>query len=247
MSSRNSHTSRVSIAEADPDLLKGIDADKVAEIRRAATADVMEIPQGRWSRESDPPRSLYGLFLVEGLVSRDVVIQGRRFAELLGPGDLLRPHASDDLDSSVPFGIGWEMLAPTRMAVLDTDFAQAVAPFPEFTAALMDRMMRRAHALAFHLAVSHLKLVEMRLLVILWYYSDRWGRVTPDGVLLPLRLTHGMLARIVGARRPSVSTALGRLQDRGLVDRTAGGHWLLLGSPPGELEDLPAMSGAPGR
>jgi CRP-like cAMP-binding protein len=102
----------------------------------------------------------------------------------------------------------------------------------------MDRIMRRAHALAFHLAVSHLKLVEMRLLVILWYYADRWGRVTPGGVLLPLRMTHSMLARIVGARRPSVSTALGRLQDRGLVDRTDNGHWLLLGDPPRELAEL---------
>src|SRR2546430_12566490 len=76
----------------------------------------------------------------------------------------------------------------------------------------MDRIMRRAHALAFHLAVSHLKLVETRLLVILWYYADRWGRVTPGGVLLPLRMTHSLLARVVGARRPSVSTALGRLR-----------------------------------
>jgi len=102
----------------------------------------------------------------------------------------------------------------------------------------MDRIMRRAHALAFHLAVSHLKLVETRLLVILWYYADRWGRVTPGGVLLPVRMTHGLLARVVGARRPSVSTALGRLQERGFLDRTENGQWLLLGPPPKELAEL---------
>jgi CRP-like cAMP-binding protein len=124
------------------------------------------------------------------------------------------------------------------VALLHHDFATAVAPWPELTGAVMDRIMRRAHALAFHLAVSHLKLVEMRLLVILWYYADRWGRVTPGGVLLPLRMTHSLLARIVGARRPSVSTALGRLQDRGFVERTDNGQWLLLGSPPRELEEL---------
>jgi DNA-binding IclR family transcriptional regulator len=78
----------------------------------------------------------------------------------------------------------------------------------------------------------------MRLLVILWYYADRWGRVTPEGVLLPLRMTHGLLARVVGARRPSVSTALGRLQERGLVERTDNGQWLLLGPPPRELGEL---------
>src|ERR671936_2947425 len=196
----------------------------------------MELEAGPWRRGRKPPTPTYGLFVLDGVLSRGVVIQGRRSAELLGPGDVLRPSASDDIDSSVDFDVSWEMLEPTRLALLDHDFATAVAPWPELTAAVMDRIMRRAHALAFHLAVSHLKLVETRLLVILWYYADRFGRVTPSGVLLPLRLTHGLLARIVGARRPSVSTALGRLQDRKLVRRTERGHWLLLGDPPGDLE-----------
>jgi CRP-like cAMP-binding protein len=180
--------------------------------------------------------------VLEGLLSRGVVIQGRRSAELLGPGDILRPAASDEIDPSVEFEVSWEVLEPTKLALLDTAFAQAVAPWPELTGALMDRIMRRTHALAFHLAVSHLKLVETRLLVIFWYYADRWGRVTRDGVVLPVRLTHRLLARIVGARRPSVSTALGRLQDRGLVDRAETGEWILLGAPPSELDELPGDS-----
>ena len=102
----------------------------------------------------------------------------------------------------------------------------------------MDRMVRRAHALAFQLAVSHLKLVETRLLAVLWYYADSWGRVTPEGTVLGVPLTHALLARVVGARRPSVSTALGRLHDRGLVERIEHGQWLLLGDRPSELEDL---------
>jgi hypothetical protein len=73
---------------------------------------------------------------------------------------------------------------------------------------------------------------------MLWYYADRWGRVTPEGRVLPVSLTHGLLARVVGARRPSVSTALGRLQDRGLIERMENGHWLLLGEPPSELPEL---------
>jgi CRP-like cAMP-binding protein len=151
---------------------------------------------------------------------------------------VLRPAASDDIDSSVDFDVTWEMLDYTRLALLDRDFAAAVAPWPELTAAVMDRIMRRAHAAAFHLAVSHLKRVETRLLVVLWYYADRWGRVTPNGVLLPVRMTHSLLARVVGARRPSVSTALGRLQERGFLERTENGQWLLLGPPPRELAEL---------
>ena len=30
--------------------------------------------------------------------------------------------------------------------------------------------------------------------MLLWYLAERWGRVTPDGVIVPLRLTHETLA-----------------------------------------------------
>ncbi|HEY1594402.1 MAG TPA: Crp/Fnr family transcriptional regulator [Thermoleophilaceae bacterium] len=229
---------RTSLVEEDPDLLKGFDSATIESIRRASAVPVIQVDTGPWTRAQDPPRPVYGLFILDGVLSRGVAIQGRRSAELLGPGDILRPAASDDLDSSINFDVQWDVLEPARIALLDREFAASVAPWPELTGAVMDRMMRRAHALAFHLAVSHLKLVEMRLLVVLWYYADRWGRVTPDGVILPLRMTHGLLARIVGARRPSVSTALGRLQERGLVERTDNGYWLLLGDPPRELKEL---------
>jgi predicted transcriptional regulator of viral defense system len=35
-----------------------------------------------------------------------------------------------------------------------------------------------------------------------------------------------------------VSTALGRLQERGFLERTDNGQWLLLGPPPRELAEL---------
>jgi hypothetical protein len=233
----NPMNGRVSLPEVDPDLLKGVDPTAVGELRRAASVRVMEIPAGHWPQDARPPRPLYGFFVLDGVLSRGVVIHGRRSAELLGPGDVLRPRASDDMESSIDFEVSWEMLQPVKLGVLDEQFAHSVAPWPAFTAALMDRMMRRSHSLAFHMAVSHMKLVEARLLLILWYYADRWGRVTREGVVLPLRMTHSMLARIVGARRPSVSTALGKLAERGLLERGAGGEWILLGSPPADLDE----------
>jgi CRP-like cAMP-binding protein len=234
--------------EEDPDLVRNAEPAVFESLRADTMAPTFTLDQGPAGGMSEIPAPTFGFFVLNGLLSRGVVIQGRRSAELLGPGDVLRPRASEGLDPSVPFEVTWEALEPVRLAVLDQDFAERASRRPEVIAALMDRVMRRAHSLGFHLAVSHLKLVEMRLLVILWYYADRWGRVTPEGVVLPLRMTHSLLARIVGARRPSVSTALGRLQDRGLVDRTEAGHWVLRGQPPGDLEDWPAAaaSGASG-
>src|SRR5262245_22310980 len=100
MAGTNSTNGRTSLVEEDPDLLKGLDEAAVDSIRRVAV-DVMHVDPGPWTRATEPPRPIYGLFVLDGVLSRGVVIQGRRSAELLGPGDILRPAASDELDSSV--------------------------------------------------------------------------------------------------------------------------------------------------
>ena len=97
---------------------------------------------------------------------------------------------------------------------------------------------RRVHSLALHLAVCHMRRVDTRLLVILWHLADRWGRVEPDGVHVPLRLTHQSLGRLVGAQRPSVTTALKQLGETDQVMRREDGTWLLTGEPPDALERL---------
>ena len=50
---------------------------------------------------------------------------------------------------------------------------------------------------------------------------DRWGRVTTEGIPLPLKLTHGFLASLVCMRRPSVSAALVALARDGALRRNA--------------------------
>ena len=60
--------------------------------------------------------------------------------------------------------------------------------------------------------------VERRLLLKLRQLAERWGRVTPDGIRLDLRLTHQELANMIGAVRESVTIALGRLADAGEIE-----------------------------
>jgi CRP/FNR family cyclic AMP-dependent transcriptional regulator len=81
---------------------------------------------------------------------------------------------------------------------------------------------------------------------MMWYLADRWGKVTPDGVHLPLRLTHQTLGRLVGAQRPSVTTALKQLAAEGRLTREGDGTWMLHGDPPDTLERLRADT-APSR
>jgi CRP-like cAMP-binding protein len=54
-------------------------------------------------------------------------------------------------------------------------------------------------------------------------------------VTVPLPLGHQRLADLVGATRPSVTTALGELSRDGAVSRRDDGTWLLHGSPPEKL------------
>ena len=84
---------------------------------------------------------------------------------------------------------------------------------------LFNRGTRRAHHLAVALAIAHHQRVDDRLLLTLWHLAERWGRVARDGVVVPLPLGHQRLADLVGAHRPSVTTAMGELDARG---RSAG-------------------------
>jgi CRP/FNR family transcriptional regulator, cyclic AMP receptor protein len=99
-------------------------------------------------------------------------------------------------------------------------------------ASLMERAIRRARVTSDALAVAQVPRVEDRLLILFWHLADRFGRVTPDGVVLPLRLSHEMLAALIGAQRPTVTAALAPLVERGLVQRRADRQWLLTGDAP---------------
>src|SRR3954453_2603919 len=105
MAGSNPTNGRTSLVEEDPDLLRGFDEATADSIRRVSAVEVMHVEPGPWTRASNPPKPIFGLFVLDGVLSRGVVIQGRRSAELLGPGDILRPAASDELDSSVDFEV----------------------------------------------------------------------------------------------------------------------------------------------
>ncbi len=97
---------------------------------------------------------------------------------------------------------------------------------------LLSRSVQRSRALAFHLAIAHVRHAETRLHMLLWHLADRWGRVTPAGVHVPLALTHETLAHLVCMRRPTASTALQRLRCAGDIDRRRDGTWVLTRTPP---------------
>jgi hypothetical protein len=60
--------------------------------------------------------------------------------------------------------------------------------------------------------------------------------VTPDGVLVDLELTHGLLSRLTSLRRPTVSVTLKELAETGELTRVSKGCWLLRGARPSDRQ-----------
>lgn len=210
--------------------------ERAASLALART-EAMDI--GVWDERDSPQSDGFGLLLLEGLLARRVTLGRFDCTELLGQGDLLRPWSFTSAStSSVTSEVTWNVVEPVRLATLDRRFALSVAPWPEVSAGLMDRIIQRARWLAFQLAVCHVVRVDTRLLLMFWHFADRWGRMTKDGARVRIPVTHGVLASVVGARRPSVTTALGRLQEEGLIQRLGDGDWLLIGSPPEDYARL---------
>ena len=233
------HASVIAVLEADPDLCEGLTPQEREIARRHSAARVRMLPEGEWRPDDEfaEPYPRIGVLVIDGLVTRELTVAGRTTTELLGAGDLLRPWDQDAGLDGLPFEVRWFIHEPARFAVLDRRFAALVARWPPLIEALMRRSVHRARWLSFQLAISQVTRVDGRLLMLFWQLAERWGKVGPDGVRLPLRLTHQTLGKLVGARRPSVTTALSGLARAHLVERTPYG-WLLHGDPADAIDRL---------
>ncbi len=228
---------RVSVLEVEPALCDGLDPRSLPSAARSAAAATWTLSRGRW--QSEPwmfdRRGSLGLMVIEGLIARQLMVGDMEAVELIGPGDVLRPWAEVDREVAQQVNESWIVTRRARLALLDRSFAMSVGAWPEIAANISDRVAMRVGWMALFSAIQGIRRVDDRLLATLWSYSDRWGRVTPDGVLLELELTHRLLAGVIGARRPSVTTALKALEESGALTRRRDRSWLLHGQRPAVL------------
>lgn len=226
----------IRVLEVDPELGLRVPAAEISPAREALVAPVRAFEPGIFDiPQDDEARRALGFLIVEGLVARDLLLAGNIATELLGEGDLLQPGVAVREDGLLPHKVFWHILTPAKMAVLNDDFGRRLVNWPQVTAALLERAGRRAHRMAIHQALLELSPAETRLLVLFWHLAERWGRVTPRGIVLRLALTHQLLGQLVGCQRASVTTALKQLCAGELLVHREDGSWLLTGSPPDEL------------
>jgi CRP/FNR family cyclic AMP-dependent transcriptional regulator len=226
------------VLDADDELAEELDLRERFTARQHATARVLEAEPG--GCDLQPWLAVIGhgpgILILDGLVAVDTRITDRTTTELLGSGDLLQPlsrHVDDMIDRIA----SWRALRASRFALLDGEFAERVRPWPQIGHALLRRTERRAEDLGVLRAISCQPRLEVRLVLFLWHLAARWGHVEPGGIHLMLPLTHRLLGQLVAAERPSISHALHRLADAGLVSGAAG-DWHLLGNLDAHLESL---------
>lgn len=226
------------VLELDPGLADGVPEGLREQAISECVARDLALPTGRWRGAPAVNGHVggIGLLVLEGLLVRRVGIEGRFGAELLGEGDLLRPWEGDDELPTLPMTTAWRVLEPARVAVLDEGFAAHLANYPQLAGQLVGRAVGRSRNIAVNMAIVHQARVDVRLHMLFWHLAARWGKVGSGGVIVPLRLTHAVLAELVAARRPTVTSALTALAKRDLVRPTDAG-WALGGEPPGDLPD----------
>ncbi len=101
------------------------------------------------------------------------------------------------------------------VAVLDRGVLETICGWPGIVRKLVERSGERVGYVAGHLTLTQSPRVDTRLHVLLWHLAERFGRMTPEGRVVRVALSHELFGRIIAARRPSVTTALGRLEEQG--------------------------------
>ena len=233
---------RAPLLELDPDLGRLLPPERRDEAARDLVVSVKELYDG--GRELAALTRLspshLGLLVIDGVVAREVVLGRRRRplehrATARGPpATCTRPRdgwrsTAGLLESTVL----WSALSdrPTS-PLLGRRFASpAPCGYPELYTALIDRLSQRSARLATTQAISQMTKVDRRLVALFWHLAERWGRMTVDGVHVPLRISHRLLGQLVGARRPTISAAVGQLARSGELVRRPDSTWLLTGDP----------------
>lgn len=225
----------VNVLDEDRDLAQNLSSERLDNARREAVARLVVVETGGWLSTGPMPAESgsLGLLVLGGVAVRSVSVGGRQGLELFGPGDVLRPFDSArESRVTVPAEVAWWALTPTRLAVLDPRFTSRMCGYPEVIDQLAGRLERRSSTHALRLTIVQQPRLSTRIHLLLSHLADRFGRVHADGVILPLPLSHELLAQLVGAQRPSVSRALKELERAEVVARRPDGSWWLGGRPP---------------
>lgn len=218
----------IRLFDAEPDLIRFL-APQDAEQARETQLPVHALGKGHVDLGSlFERRGAFGALILEGMLLQSLRLGSHGGLRLLGPGDVVSltqaPRSMLVVDATC------RATVPTRLALLEREMLVAVRRWPQIAAGLHVHTGEQSERLVTQLMICQMPRVDERLVALMWLLAESWGQVTPAGTLLPIGLTHAALGGLIGARRPTVTLALGNLSAAGLLRRQERG-WLLIGSP----------------
>ena len=221
-------TSTIRLFEAEPDLMRFLGSEE-SEQAREVRLPVHTIGKGDADlRTAFEANGAFGAIVLDGMLLQTLRLGAHAGLRLLGPGDVLAltgaPRSILEVESTCRAN------APTRIALLEREMLLAVRRWPQLAAGLHAHIGEQCERLVTQMMICQLPRVDERLLALMWLLAESWGQVTRSGTLLPIGLTHASLGGLIGARRPTVTLALGNLTEAGLLERQPRG-WMLTGSP----------------
>ena len=170
---------------------------------------------------------VFDLLIIDGVVIKETALAGRSALQLLGPGDFLAPPLTTLRQTESRALSRYLAHGPVSLAAIDGRYRQAARHWPGLVDILHDRLGQQTHRASMHLAMLHLARTEDRVRLLFADLAERFGRVTADGILIDLSLTHETIGGLVGSRRPSVTLALQTLSSEALLMRVGHDRWKL--------------------
>ena len=233
-------TGVVDLLDCDADLAQALRASPEGGAPPQVIATTVSLPRGPWQAPRRAEPLALGLLVLEGLLIRRISYGRASCGELLGPGDLLRPWLEDGGGVIGP-RVGWRVLEPARLALLNGGVGKLCASHPEVVGELLNRALVRGRRQGILNAIAATNRIDERVLLLFGHIAERWGRVTGTGILIALPFTHAVIAELVGARRPTVTTALSELRHAGALER-GGEAWMLTKAGRARLDVLAQAS-----
>lgn len=210
----------VSLLDAEPAFAAAVPAEELAAAERMLRVPAMTLSKGLWAPPDGLGRAL-ALLVLDGIILRDRQTSAGAHLTVTGPADLVDVrHLARRLES-------WRVIRPASVAVIDARMPMAARRWPHLMRVMTQLLFDGGDDQAGLNHILGLTHVESRLLALFGHYADRWGRVTPAGRAVDLPLTHQVLGRLVGAKRPTVTLALNALRHDGRLARDEHGRWVL--------------------
>ena len=223
--------SGVSLFHVWPDIAGRLSPEERGVAERALAAPLVR------ARDEDlsaalavEPGDAFNFVLVEGTVLKETTLAGSSALELFGPGDVLAPPLSAIRQLEFRAVSRYLARGDVSIATLGVGFQRVAVRWPQISDFLQRQIAEQAHRASMHLAMLHLPRAEDRILALFVDVGERFGRVTPDGILIDLPLNHDLIGRLTASRRPTATLALQDLYHQGLLTRFPDNSWKLASS-----------------